>query len=451
MAGRSRQGAVGGRARPVPAAGPTAARGGGRAPAGAVALRFPGLPGPVLLDRAPKVEAGLRATLKGWTPARQPLSAPPSPRQRAGAASCVLREADGYALESPHLETPMQGLGVASAVCGVIADLAQGFYGAAPGCLALHAGSFLIGGRLVAVAGPPRAGKSTLIARLTAEPDVSVLGDDVLPILGDGLAFGLGAAPRLRLPLPADASAAFRAHVAATTVLRDTRYAYLRPPTLAPHGTRAALRVILVLDRQAGGPASLHRLPPEAALNHVLLRTMENGVAGQAAMDRLGALAEAALCLTLRYHDLDEAVALIRSAFGTRALPGDGVAIGAPVAVAPTAGIAVPALAGADPARVFARSGAVALRRLPPDAADGAPARSAGPAAAVLWHLETGGIVHLNPLAAAVWALLEWPASADEIAADLAAVFPQEQPGRIALDVAALLDAFAAADLIAPA
>ena len=403
-----------------------------------------------MLHRAAQVEAGLRATLNGWVPDRKALSGRRPARLNADTVSCIARDSDGYVLSSPHLDAPLQGLSVASAVCGVIADLAQAFYGTTPGCLALHAGSFLIGGRLVAVAGPARAGKSTLIARLTAEPDVSVLGDDVLPVMPDGLAFGLGAAPRLRLPLPAGASPAFRAHVAATTVLRDTRYAYLRPDTLAPHGTRAPISVILMLDRQPDGPASLHRLSPEVALNQVLLRAMETEVAGQTALDRLAATAEGATCLTLRYHDLDDAVALIRRAFGGAVLPCSDVQIGPEPAVLPEAQPDPDAgPASRDGGQVFARAGSVAQRRLPARRNGNTPAT--GPDAVVLWHLDSGAFVHLNPLAAAVWALLEWPASADDIADDLATVFPQEPRARIAADVARLLDAFAESGLVSPA
>lgn len=44
----------------------------------------------------------------------------------------------------------------------------------------------------------------------------------------NGIAIGLGIAPRLRLPLPDTVSPAFKAHVARHTGPRDNRYAYHR-------------------------------------------------------------------------------------------------------------------------------------------------------------------------------------------------------------------------------
>ncbi|MCC5967691.1 MAG: hypothetical protein JJU24_16315 [Natronohydrobacter sp.] len=63
---------------------------------------------------------------------------------------------------------------------------------------------------------------------MTQEPDVEVFCDDVPPMPSNGIAIGLGIAPRLRLPLPDTVSPAFKAHVARHTGPRDNRYAYHR-------------------------------------------------------------------------------------------------------------------------------------------------------------------------------------------------------------------------------
>ncbi|MFP5482167.1 MAG: hypothetical protein ACLGGW_02685, partial [Gammaproteobacteria bacterium] len=107
--------------------------------------------------------------------------------------------------------------------------------------IALHAGAVAISNRLIAITGPRRAGKSTLIARLCAEPDLQIFCDDVLPIspLGEGVA--LGVAPRLRLPLPAKASQHFKQFARQHLGPHDNRYGYLCTTNLAGNGTRLPL------------------------------------------------------------------------------------------------------------------------------------------------------------------------------------------------------------------
>ena len=67
------------------------------------------------------------------------------------------------------------------------------------GIPALHAGAVAVGGRALAVLGPPRAGKSTTVAALAARGH-AVLADDVLALRPEGLRVtALPAYPHLRL------------------------------------------------------------------------------------------------------------------------------------------------------------------------------------------------------------------------------------------------------------
>lgn len=379
-------------------------------------LHFPGLDGALVLDGAPEVETALRTILRGWFPRAE---------DGAGAEGTTLLgritgTGEGrHTAVSPWLDDPLERLPATSAACCAVADLAQAFFHQRPGTLALHCGAARIGGRLVAFGGPARTGKSTLIARLSAERDIEILTDDVLPVLADGLAYGLGILPRLRLPLPPAASDAFRAHVEAHLAASDNRYGYVDAPTLAPHGTRAALRVFVVLNRVAGARAAFHRIETPEVMRHMIARNMTRG---PDVFGRLASLAERLTCLRLIYEDVEEAVELIRRAF---AGPGLEMDLLPPV---PEPRDPVEAtLPPADPACAWARAPQVALRRVGGDA--------------FLWHAGTGRHFHLNTVAAAVWTLLEDRPTGAEVAEILATAFDEAEPAQVAADVGALLSA----------
>jgi hypothetical protein len=395
-------------------------------------LDFPGLSRPVFLRDAPDVLAGLSAAISAWLPT---VTAVAQEAVCSSPLSVVRKHGSAYTLRSAFLEGQLDGLPAASAVCAVIADLAQCFFEERPGSLALHCGAFSIQGRLVAMTGEARAGKSTLMARLTAEPDISVFCDDVLPVLPDGLAIGLGIAPRLRLPLPSRAGEAFRAHVAASRGPRDDKYAYVTAPSIAPHGTRAPLAVLVTLARQEDGPARLHRLEPAEAVHHLLSQNMADPGDGSATFDRVTELAGSLVCLKLVYADLEEAVALIRRAFGGTNPYSTDVDVGPPIP-SPRLGVREPA-PPVSSEQYWRRNGYVAIRRMGEDT--------------FLWHAAHQSYFRLNPVAAAVWTLLDAPDSAFGLAETLSEAFPEEDPARIVDDVALLLGALAEERLIAPA
>lgn len=339
----------------------------------------------------------------------------------------------GYRVLSRHLAAPLEGLPAASAVCALLADAAQNFYESQPQALALHCGAFVMRGRLIALAGEALAGKSALIARLSAEPDLQVVGDDVLPILADGRAHGLGTAPRLRLPLPDDASPQFRAHVARLCGLKDDCYGYLQAPTLAPFGFRAPLSVVILLDRRAGAEAVLRRVSSAETLRRLLAQSMRPPRREEASAfaGRMRALARSVFCARLTYGDLEAAAALLRDAFDDEALP------------SPRARIA-PALA---PEAAFAAFSPEALWRRSPQAR-----RGGGEGGEILLWREAGGPpLRLNAAGEAIWTLLEAPISGLRIARILAEAFVETDPGLILADVMTLLEDLRARGLIRPA
>jgi hypothetical protein len=396
-------------------------------------LTYPGLRGAVVLENAQGVLEALDALMVGWAPDAVAMSCEANAADLPDHVSRVRGRNARFDLHSPWLSTPLKGLMAASAACGVVADISQAFCNQHRGCLGLHCGAVQINGHLVVLTGPARAGKSTLISRLTAEPDMTVFCDDILPVLEDGLAFGLGLAPRLRLPLPDSVTDEFRAHVAAHMGPADRRYGYLCGPNIAPHGTRAAVGAFIVLARGTDIPAQLHRMEPTEAVQHLVRQNISAPGEGTEHFDQVTGMVEGVLCLKLAYSDLEEAVALLRRAFATDQL----ARLGAPVAPPLPAEIAAVVRPPADLAQGYRRSPHVAVRAVQDDL--------------FLWHATEYSYFHLNPVARAIWSLLEEPISGQDIADLLAEVFPDATPAQIATDVANLLGAFEGESLIVPA
>ena len=388
-------------------------------------LHFAGVTLCVQLDNAPDVEIALAQALRGWR-----FDSPSDPHTTARQTH-VWGTRSGFSAQSVYLDHCLDGLGVAGAACAVIADLAQDYFETRPGCLALHCAAFRYADRLIAMTGPSRAGKSTLVARLTQEADMQVFCDDVLPMLDNGQAVGLGIAPRLRLPLPQGSSAAFKSHVAQHIGPRDDRYGYLCAPTVAPHGTRAPLSVLLILDRRSDARPQLHEVAEDEILHCLLSQNMSDLQTADAAFRRLSDLLVGITCLRLVYSDMEDAVALIRQAFGTSA----PVAVGIEIAQA-LPHILPPDLPKPDvsPDLSWCRSPDVVMQR---------KAESA-----FLWQPGRHTIWQMNHLALAIWAVLEIPSSAREIGQLLSERFPDQPLDALISDVNALMQALSRQGLI---
>ncbi|MFN3663547.1 PqqD family protein [Yoonia sp.] len=391
------------------------------------ALRFPDVTVQVALTNAAPVAAALGTILHGWVP-DYATNLDAEARQTS-----VIGAAGVYAARSSYLDETIDALGVAGAACAVIADLAEDYFSIRPGCLALHCAAFSFNNRLIAMTGPSRAGKSTLAARMTLEDDIALFCDDVLPLLPTGNAVGLGIAPRLRLPIPAACTPRFQEHVARHLGPRDDRYGYLCAPTVAPHGTSAPLSVLLILDRRDSAPAHLHAVAEDEALHFLLSQNMSDLQTPQAAFTRLTDLLAGITCLRLVYSDLEDAVALIRQAFGSASPIAGDVEIG-PVIQQLPADALPPGDMSAD--QCWLRNPDVVLQ-------------SRGDSA-FLWVPGKTMIWRMNTLARAVWALLEIPGTAREIAQLLAEQFPRIDKTVLIRDVTALLQALSSDGLIEP-
>ena len=373
---------------------------------------------------AAPVAQGLTSLLSGW----QPALAAPDPD---GPATRIDTTPGGFRILSDYLDAPMTGLPLASVLCAAIADIAQAWAAERPGGLALHAAAVEGGAGLVVLAGPHRAGKSTLATGLALEPGWTLWGDDVLPLRRDGQAVALGIRPRLRLPLPQAAGPAMRALAADASLPRDDRYAYVAPPRQAPHGAAMPPRVLIRLDRRPGTPACLHALPGAEAL-----RLLEGQAIGgdDRTLPRLIRLAARLVTLRLVFDDPDEAVRLLAEALASPA------ALTA-LRPAPALPDAPPTEAAPLPPRAMGRR----WQRVP-----GLVARRLGGGLA-LWSPDLAGGLALNPTGAALWRMLADPASGCDLADALCTAFPDEPPARIVADVALALGSLLAAGALRPA
>lgn len=193
----------------------------------------------------------------------------------------------------------------------------------------------------------------------------------------------------------------------------DSRYGYLCASNVALHGVRLPLGAIVVLDRQTDTPACLHTVNEDDALFYTLEQNMGQFNSPGEALATTQALLGKITCVRLVYSNLEEAVQLLRKAFDGKE------AINPDLQVKPAQGWVPPTPEThtlADTGRVFKRAPTAALRRIGQSA--------------FLWQAGEHTLWRLNTEGQAVWALLEMPGNARELAEALAEVFvevPQKQ------------------------
>jgi hypothetical protein len=299
----------------------------------------------------------------------------------------------------------------------------------------------VIGGRLVVFPSGSRAGKSTLVARLAAAGCL-VYGDDVLPLdETDELGLALGLAPRPRIPLPANASLAFRQFIEAHAGPADDRYLYLNlEDGLAPRGATAPLGAIVLLDRQPSGPASLSHASRADTLKALIRQNFARSEPARALLDRLHRLMSRVPCLALRYSELDEAAELIRRTLSSWPPKLDSRLVPVRVDRVPEQGDGAIEEAQELPSlpvhQRWRRNPSIKL-----EVVDG-EAFLAGP--------DDAAIHHLNAIGTGLWNLLGEGIDQIEAAAVLHGAFPEIDRGIIAGDVAGLFSALAEAGVIVP-
>ncbi|WP_439519463.1 PqqD family peptide modification chaperone [Hydrogenophaga sp.] len=380
-----------------------------------------------LLDR-------LQPLIGGWSWREvEPTDAP--------AGWWVARSGDAYVIEAPWLDAAIRETSAVRAAGHLAVDLVEGRLADHPEQLCLHCGAAEWDGRLVLFPGRAKAGKSTLMARLAAD-GVRVLADDVLPTCGsqDEWGWSFGLAPRIRMPLPADAGARLehfmQQHVGPGD--EDARY-LLAPADVAPrHGHRARIGAIVLLERSAQHqPAELSAVASGEGLASLIVQNLAPELPAADLVARLHRIVMRVPCLRLRYRDLDDACRVLQCAFSNA--PRDHLQ--APRTAEATAWQSArqaPAVAPStiDPARVCRQAEDLAIHR-----ADGE---------VFLVNRRTQGIHRLNDLGGGIWRLLEQPTSLASALQVVAGAYPQEPVARVETDLRELWGALLAQGLIRP-
>ena len=395
---------------------------------------FDGLGAPLRLDDAEAVQRLLPGIATGWRYNVRPADPAMGPfftiRLQPGTPT--------YHCENHVEPAPARLLDALNAACDAMAAVAQAVAAEDARLLCLHAAGVVIAGRLVVFPNVRRAGKSTLSVAL-AHAGHPVFSDDVLPLVFPALApaYGLamGLAPRLRLPLPDSSGQEFRDWVAATPGPQNRQYKYLSLPGQPIHGESLPLGAFVILDRQdMPVPARLDPVPPDAAMDGLLhqnfTRDRHSGDILQALADLLAMTPVYRLC----YFDLQGAVDCLGCALAN-AFPDLPPAPGHIPQFRPALADAVPAVPRQDDAL---RQRAHTTARM-----IGTTLYLADP--------EGRAIHRMDPLAAAIWDILENPAAAAEIEEILVEAFPTVDRHQIAADLRKLLQALIGWGLLAAA
>jgi hypothetical protein len=388
-------------------------------------IAFDGVKRPVALDRCEQLRRYLDAVFRGWR--IEELAVPV-----ADPVIAIRKKGRSYRLDTPSLGPAIHQPTEVGAICSFIADLVEVYIADQPSLLCLHSGAAAFRDGLVIFPNRFRAGKSTLLARLAAS-GIPVFADDVLPLCKvSRQAIALGVAPRLRLPLPKDASREFRDFIRTHSGPSDDRYLYLDLPseTLIHHGRKMPIAACVLLDRQSDGSAQLLPTLKSLGLQRAIRQNFACSIPAREIADCLYDLVTEVPCYTLCYSSLDDAATVLRETFQDRISPNHKTTA--------TAGGR-----GSSPASTHRTSSTKerrgGLRRGARYRCDPAIILRAVDHDAFLVDPRNQSIYHLNTVAAGLWRLLHEPMSAADAVAALSGAFPEVDAQQIKRDVQALI------------
>jgi hypothetical protein len=391
-------------------------------------IHFQGVTAPLRLQGADGVLTLLPAVAPGWP-------------QRTSAADLTMQPfftisaepgATKLRCESHVEDRPAQFWDPLNAVCDAMAVLAVALPLSDPRLICLHAAGVEIAGRLVVFPNIRRAGKSTLSAAL-ARAGHRVFSDDVVPLSfppsGPATGHAMGTAPRLRLPLPESLPVDFRVWAAAVPGPRNRQYHYLSLAGQPRHGERLPVGAFVLLDRREdGAPARLTEVPRDAAMDALLHQNFTRDRHSGEVLEAIAATLSETPVWQLSYAGLDAAVACL-----VAGLAGWGEAAPADAAERQFGGAEVDWRPAPSGGQLCQRAGCV-------ERWIGETLYLADP--------EGRAIQRMDPLAAAIWEMLEDPSTPEELAETLREVFPDTPQERIATDLRALLGRLVEAGLV---
>ena len=277
-------------------------------------LALDGLQAPVVFSGCEALLPILSHVLRDWSwEAADPGNHTPS-------AIKLQKREDHYERRSRWLEQPKRFKDPVDTVCDFIVDLIHAYIAEHDNYLCLHGAAVELQTGLMVFPSTYRAGKSLLSVKL-AFCGARIFSDDVLPIQADGnTGMALGILPRLRRPLPVTAGDELRTFILDRLGPQNKRYRYVRLDTrhMAPRGTEAPVTAITILRRSNGAKPSLQTATTSEVVRDMILRNFARQAPGIDILDRLHAVVEQAVCHTLTYDTLDQAVALLADAFGIK-------------------------------------------------------------------------------------------------------------------------------------
>lgn len=395
---------------------------------------FRGVSAPLRLTAAEAVLPVLHKVASGWPHATGTSDTPPF-FSITGEAGEPLFWCDC------HIEDrPRRRFDPVNAVCDVVSAMALALPAERPELICLHAAGVAFGDRLVIFPNIRKAGKSTLSAAL-AQAGHPVFSDDVIPIFFDagqrahGLAMGF--APRLRLPLPERAGQAFRDWVTVVAGPANRQYQYLSLPDQPQHGASLPIGAFVILDRKDEPvTARLDPVAPDQAMDALLFQNFTRDRHSGDILKVMAAMLTDLQVYRLTYCALEDAVETLRSglsdltAAGARDTSDEWLAFRM-VEVVPPVRKRLP-----TDGRVGQRMGTLAL-----------------PIGGTMYLADADGraIHRMDPLAAAIWALIEDPMPVREVVDIMVEAFPNTPPDQVASDILALLKRLYRAGLIATA
>ncbi|MCK0170975.1 PqqD family protein [Aliiroseovarius sp. S1123] len=400
-------------------------------------VQFEGLKHPVALENADEIAAMLPTVLSAWP--HHTLNTPPSDPPFVTIRPAGPDRWDVIRADQP--ETPRTWDGV-NTVCDIVAEMAWERLRSDPDLLCLHAAAIDFNGRLVVMPNARRAGKSTLAIAL-ARLGRPLYSDDFLPVRVDattrscaGIANGIQ--PRLRLPLPEGFSDSFHDDVAQDPGPSNRQYKYLTKAPVAPWGESLPLGAMVMLERRdAPQPPQLSPMAREDALASLITQNFARTRHAGAILRSVDLLTRHLPIYRLSYHCAEEAAEYLSTHPDLAALPA----------------AQLPELAQDDRQAPLDQ-----LNRPAPDfTKNQCYVQAAGVAESVVGDeafLADGsglGIFRLNPVSAAIWALLEEPTDLAEVVEILSEAFPDVPVDQITTDSENLMRSLARARLITPA
>jgi hypothetical protein len=182
-----------------------------------------------------------------------------------------------------------------------------------PNDLCLHAAAAEVGNGLVCFPALHQAGKSTLMAALSAQ-NMRVFGDDVIALRrGRGVSFGF--LTRLRVPLPATLGKSLRTYIETHEGPANHKWIYVKPDDPAQFGESKPIKAFVLLQRQQGKKARLEPARDVDVMKRLLSDNIIRVIPLIQIFDRMHRLCKSKPKFHLIYSDPEEAARLLVERF----------------------------------------------------------------------------------------------------------------------------------------